>query len=64
MPDLSEVPLSDPTKIHDELGWLPETKFDDGIKLTIKWYLEHKSWWGNIISGEYMEYYKKMYENR
>ena len=54
----------DPTKIHNELGWLPETKFDDGIKLTIKWYLEHKSWWGNIISGEYMEYYRKMYENR
>ena len=54
----------DPTKIHNELGWLPATKFDDGIKLTIKWYLENKSWWENIISGEYKEYYKKMYENR
>lgn len=54
----------DPTKIHNELGWLPETKFDDGIKLTIKWYLENKSWWENIISGEYKDYYKKMYENR
>ena len=54
----------DPTKIHNELGWLPATKFDDGIKLTIKWYLEHKLWWGNIISGEYKDYYKKMYENR
>ena len=42
----------DPTKIHNELGWLPETKFADGIKKTIKWYLDNKSWWENIISGE------------
>lgn len=54
----------DPTKIHTELGWLPETKFDDGIKITIKWYLDNKPWWKNIISGEYKDYYKKMYENR
>ena len=54
----------DPTKIHTELGWLPETKFDDGIKMTIKWYLDNKPWWENIISGEYKDYYKKMYENR
>ena len=54
----------DPTKIHTELGWLPETKFDDGIKMTIKWYLDNKLWWENIISGEYKDYYKKMYENR
>ncbi|MBQ8391253.1 MAG: dTDP-glucose 4,6-dehydratase [Clostridia bacterium] len=54
----------DPTKIHTELGWLPETKFDDGIKMTITWYLEHKPWWENIISGEYKDYYKKMYDNR
>ncbi len=43
----------DPTKIHDELGWLPETKFEDGIKKTIKWYLENREWWETIISGEY-----------
>ena len=54
----------DPTKIHTELNWLPETKFDDGIKLTIKWYLDNKPWWENIISGEYKEYYKKMYDGR
>ena len=54
----------DPAKIHRELGWLPATKFDDGIKLTIKWYLENKDWWQNIISGEYKDYYKKMYEGR
>ena len=54
----------DPTKIHDELGWLPETKFADGIKKTIKWYLEHRDWWEEIISGEYQNYYEKMYKNR
>ena len=54
----------DPAKIHRELGWLPQTKFDDGIKITIKWYLENKPWWENIISGEYKDYYKKMYEGR
>lgn len=54
----------DPTKIHNELGWLPVTKFDDGIKKTIDWYLTHKSWWEKIISGEYKDYYDKMYKNR
>ena len=51
----------DPTKIHNELGWLPETKFADGIKKTIKWYLEHEDWWQPIISGEYQTYYERMY---
>ena len=54
----------DPTKIHNELGWLPETKFEDGIKKTIKWYLENREWWEEIISGEYQNYYEKMYANR
>ena len=54
----------DPTKIHNELGWLPETKFVDGIKKTIKWYLDNKEWWETIISGEYQNYYEKMYGNR
>ena len=54
----------DPTKIHNELGWLPETKFADGIKKTIKWYLENRKWWEDIISGEYKNYYEKMYGNR
>lgn len=54
----------DPTKIHNELGWLPETKFEDGIKKTIKWYLENKEWWETIISGEYQHYYEKMYKDR
>ena len=54
----------DPTKIHNELGWLPETKFEDGIKKTIKWYLDNREWWETIISGEYQNYYEKMYKNR
>ncbi|SNU06245.1 dTDP-glucose 4,6-dehydratase [Lachnospiraceae bacterium] len=52
----------DPTKIHNELGWLPETMFADGIKKTIKWYLDNKSWWEEIISGEYQNYYERMYK--
>ena len=54
----------DPTKIHRELGWLPETKFADGIQKTIQWYLDNKEWWETIISGEYQNYYEKMYGNR
>ena len=51
----------DPTKIHEELGWLPETMFKDGIKKTIQWYLDHKEWWENIIRGDYQNYYNEMY---
>lgn len=54
----------DPTKIHDELGWMPETKFEDGIKKTISWYLENRTWWETIISGEYQNYYEQMYDHR
>ncbi|MBE6028709.1 MAG: dTDP-glucose 4,6-dehydratase [Clostridiales bacterium] len=54
----------DPTKIHNDLGWLPETKFDDGIRMTIQWYLDNEDWWQKIISGEYQQYYEKMYSNR
>lgn len=51
----------DPEKIHDELGWKPTILFDEGIKKTIKWYLENKEWWKEIVSGEYQQYYEKMY---
>ena len=54
----------DPTKIHSELGWLPETKFADGIDKTIGWYLTHREWWETILSGEYQNYYERMYSNR
>ena len=54
----------DPAKIHRELGWLPETKFADGIGRTIRWYLDNRAWWEHIINGEYQEYYRKMYGQR
>jgi dTDP-glucose 4,6-dehydratase len=54
----------DPAKIHKELGWLPETMFKDGIIKTIDWYLDNKSWWEDIISGDYQNYYEKMYGSK
>ena len=54
----------DPSFIHQELGWLPETKFEDGIQKTIKWYLDNRSWWEEIVSGAYQDYYAKMYGDR
>ena len=54
----------DPAKTRRELGWEPTTLFDEGIKMTIKWYLDNRSWWQNIISGDYKDYYVKMYGDR
>ncbi|MGN1051316.1 MAG: dTDP-glucose 4,6-dehydratase [Acutalibacteraceae bacterium] len=54
----------DPTKIHNELGWLPETKFEEGIQKTIEWYLDNKEWWQNILSGDYQNYFEDMYGKR
>lgn len=54
----------DSTKIRSELGWQPETRFADGIKKTIDWYLNNREWWETIISGEYQHYYEMMYGNR
>lgn len=55
----------DPHKISSELEWKPGVHFDDGLKKTIKWYLENKEWWEEIISKEYLECYKKMFgENK
>ncbi|EHQ91870.1 dTDP-glucose 4,6-dehydratase [Desulfosporosinus youngiae] len=53
-----------PSKIYDELGWLPETKFEDGIRRTISWYLEHRKWWEDILSGDYRNYFEQLYESR
>ena len=51
----------DPTKLETELGWKPKYTFDTGIPMTIQWYLDNKEWWENIISGEYQNYFEKMY---
>ena len=54
----------DPTKMHAELGWEPETPFQEGIRRTIAWYLDNRAWWEEIVSGEYRLYYERMYGNR
>ena len=54
----------DPTKISRELGWLPETKFEDGIVKTIEWYLNNQDWVKHVTSGNYQNYYDSMYKNR
>ena len=54
----------DAGKLQQELGWQPETGFDEGIRQTVRWYLENRDWWEKIVSGEYREYYEKMYENK
>jgi dTDP-glucose 4,6-dehydratase len=54
----------DPSKIKEELGWVPETTFEVGIKKTIQWYLDHNEWMSHLTSGEYQKYYEKMYEGK
>ena len=54
----------DPGKIHAELGWLPSTSFDEGIRQTVDWYLNHKTWWEKILKSEYQNYYQNMYGSR
>ena len=54
----------DPSKIHKELGWYPETSFEIGIKKTVDWFMTHREWWEEIVNGEYRNYYEKMYKNR
>ena len=51
----------DPTKIKQELGWYPETKFADGIVKTISWNLHHQDWIQEVTSGDYQKYYDIMY---
>jgi len=54
----------DSTRIQTELGWKPRTSFEEGMKRTIQWYVENPNWWRKIKSGEYKEYYARMYGNR
>lgn len=54
----------DPEKIKNDLGWYPETCFEEGIVKTINWYLENEEWLKDITSGEYMNYYAQMYKNK
>lgn len=54
----------DPGKIARQLGWYPETPFAIGIEKTVKWYLDNREWVNHVTSGEYADYYSKMYDNR
>lgn len=54
----------DITKMKEEFDWSPKISFEEGLKSTIKWYLENRSWWEEIINGEYMNYYERMYGER
>ena len=51
----------DPTKITAELGWQPETDFESGIAKTVRWYLENQDWVEEILQGDYVNYYNRMY---
>jgi len=54
----------DATKIQTELGWWPKYKFEEAIKTTVKWYVDHQDWWRAIKSGEYLKYYEQQYAGR
>jgi len=54
----------DPTKIENELGWKPVTNFKTGIVQTVHWYLDNQQWVNQIVKGDYVTYYKQMYEGR
>lgn len=54
----------DPSKIKKDLGWEPKYTFEQGIKKTIEWYCNNREWWQKIKSGEYMNYYDRMYNQR
>lgn len=54
----------DSTKLQRELGWEPSLQFEEGIELTVKWYLENQDWLDNVTSGDYLKYYENMYADR
>lgn len=54
----------DSTKLQKELGWEPSLQFEEGIELTVKWYLDNQEWLDNVTSGDYQKYYENMYKNR
>ena len=51
----------DATKINEELGWKPSVTFEQGLSLTIDWFLENQEWLDNVTSGDYQNYYEKQY---
>lgn len=54
----------DSSKLQNELGWSPKVTFEEGLEKTVDWYLNNQSWLNNVISGNYLQYYKDQYSNR
>jgi len=54
----------DSSKLHNELGWAPSLQFEEGIALTIDWYLSNQQWLDEVTSGEYLKYYEEQYVKR
>ena len=54
----------DASKLQDELGWEPSLQFEEGLIKTVQWYLDNQEWMDRVTSGDYMEYYNNMYNNR
>ena len=54
----------DANKIMNELGWKPSLQFEEGIELTIDWYIQNEDWLNHVTSGNYQNYYAEMYRNR
>lgn len=54
----------DSSKLQNELGWSPEVDFKEGIERTVRWYLHNDEWLSTVTSGEYRNYYSRMYDGR
>ncbi len=54
----------DSSKLKRELGWEPSLQFEEGIEITVRWYLDNKEWMDNVTSGEYQKYYESMYNEK
>ncbi len=54
----------DPQKIEEEIGWRPRNNFEKGLQRTVQWYVDHRSWWVSVISGEYRRFYRRYYGAR
>ncbi|MDE7443387.1 MAG: GDP-mannose 4,6-dehydratase, partial [Muribaculaceae bacterium] len=54
----------DSSKLHNELGWEPSLQFEEGIEKTVRWYLDNQDWMDQITSGDYQQYYDRMYTGR
>ena len=51
----------DASKARRELGWAPRLAFEEGLRGTVAWYVEHREWWERVVSGEYLRYYERQY---